>query len=610
MIAHMKLSHDIFLQGREILQQTVDPVQNNLNFEVIYGDTDSIMIYTGLDDINKAKSIAGSVIRDIWLLSVRVLIWFGVTGVCYQMLSKELEIFCLEQISCEEVVESIHDKLRKGKGSSTSASIAQHARHSDELKRDNENLMIGIDYYLAQQIHLLVSCLCASIEGTSPSMLADCLRLDPSKFQIKSSEVANNDHSGSVMGVADDEERNSERGTVCPNHPRCNGRLVQQICRQAGLVKWFDKTENLLKVAIAEYKLMWHNTLILSFKRNSDILNSFLGGGEDDNFANVFAAMGVNMETISFFKCDFEDNGSMERITLFLNLSAIGEGMTQKDHSDVSNQLYANYAIGKDVQAMKAVVGEEALSSEDLINISISHTHNSLFSHSFSDFIFESSKIEAAEASVRRLTTKLNVSIRAIDAISREIHKVRDKELQPQVSELIYGMAMAQQRMQQNMAGGADGNARQGGGSSASDNQLHPGTQSTGLVGSHDGGSSQGQEPERLIVAEGNVLGGNENPSSMSDDGQNSIRRNYAMGLVASAASAFDAAKDIMEALRSKHTNLASKLELTMGLLYAAPNEAESAQSYKKTKIIQHSSRVCPSFDSGSQRNLPRLCTV
>nr|GEX51357.1 phosphatidylinositol 3- and 4-kinase family protein with FAT domain isoform 1 [Tanacetum cinerariifolium] len=66
------------------------------------------------------------------------------------------------------------------------------------------------------------------------------------------------------------------------------------------------------------------------------------------------------------------------------------------------------------------------------------------------------------------------------------------------------------------MAGGADGNAIQGGGSSASDNQLHPRTQSAGLAGSHDGGSSQGQEPEWSIVAEGNVLGGNENPSSMS----------------------------------------------------------------------------------------------
>ena len=47
--------------------------------------------------------------------------------------------------------------------------------------------------------------------------------------------------------------------------------------------------------------------------------------------------------------------------------SAIGEGMTREDHADVSNQLYACYAIGKDVQAMKAVVGEEALSSDDLL---------------------------------------------------------------------------------------------------------------------------------------------------------------------------------------------------------------------------------------------------
>ena len=47
--------------------------------------------------------------------------------------------------------------------------------------------------------------------------------------------------------------------------------------------------------------------------------------------------------------------------------SAIGEGMTRKDHSDVSNQLYACYAIGKDVQAMKAVVGEEALTPDDLL---------------------------------------------------------------------------------------------------------------------------------------------------------------------------------------------------------------------------------------------------
>jgi V-type H+-transporting ATPase subunit B len=45
--------------------------------------------------------------------------------------------------------------------------------------------------------------------------------------------------------------------------------------------------------------------------------------------------------------------------------SAIGEGMTRKDHGDVSNQLYAKYAIGKDAASMKAVVGEDALNQED-----------------------------------------------------------------------------------------------------------------------------------------------------------------------------------------------------------------------------------------------------
>ncbi len=39
--------------------------------------------------------------------------------------------------------------------------------------------------------------------------------------------------------------------------------------------------------------------------------------------------------------------------------------MTRDDHPDVSNQLYANYAIGKDTAAMKAVVGEESLGPED-----------------------------------------------------------------------------------------------------------------------------------------------------------------------------------------------------------------------------------------------------
>jgi V-type H+-transporting ATPase subunit B len=59
--------------------------------------------------------------------------------------------------------------------------------------------------------------------------------------------------------------------------------------------------------------------------------------------------------------------------------SAIGEGMTRKDHSDVSNQLYACYAIGKDAIAMKAVVGEEALTSEDLLYLEFHDKFESKF---------------------------------------------------------------------------------------------------------------------------------------------------------------------------------------------------------------------------------------
>lgn len=44
--------------------------------------------------------------------------------------------------------------------------------------------------------------------------------------------------------------------------------------------------------------------------------------------------------------------------------NAIGSKMTRKDHGAVSHQLYANYAVGQDVIAMKAVVGEEALTEE------------------------------------------------------------------------------------------------------------------------------------------------------------------------------------------------------------------------------------------------------
>ncbi|KAL0546087.1 hypothetical protein IC582_015992 [Cucumis melo] len=51
----------------------------------------------------------------------------------------------------------------------------------------------------------------------------------------------------------------------------------------------------------------------------------------------------------------------------------------------------------------------------------------------------DSTKIDATHASIRKLSTKIDVCIKAADAISSRIHKLRDEELQPQLTDLIQG---------------------------------------------------------------------------------------------------------------------------------------------------------------------------
>ncbi|OWM85103.1 hypothetical protein CDL15_Pgr027890 [Punica granatum] len=52
----------------------------------------------------------------------------------------------------------------------------------------------------------------------------------------------------------------------------------------------------------------------------------------------------------------------------------------------------------------------------------------------------EPTKIDATQATVRKLHTKIDICIRTVDAISSRIHKLRDDELQPQLTELIHGL--------------------------------------------------------------------------------------------------------------------------------------------------------------------------
>lgn len=62
--------------------------------------------------------------------------------------------------------------------------------------------------------------------------------------------------------------------------------IAAQVCRQASLVKGKDVIDH-----------------------------------SKENFAIVFGAMGANMETARFFRNDFEENGSMENVVLFMNLA-------------------------------------------------------------------------------------------------------------------------------------------------------------------------------------------------------------------------------------------------------------------------------------------------
>lgn len=58
----------------------------------------------------------------------------------------------------------------------------QRAYHLDELKTESK-LKIDKVYYLANQIHPVVSRLLKPIEGTDSARIAECLGLDPAKYR-------------------------------------------------------------------------------------------------------------------------------------------------------------------------------------------------------------------------------------------------------------------------------------------------------------------------------------------------------------------------------------------------------------------------------------------
>ena len=314
-------------QGREILQSTVDLAQN-LSYDVIYGDTDSIMINTNKDNLAEVHKVGQEVKREVnkryKLLEIEM-------DGCYRSmlllkkkkyaavvvepsmhegktiyvervekkgldtvrrdwckLAKDVGDTCLDEIfkkrAVEDTVEKIHDALREartkmvnnqvnlesyivtkqltksprdypdansqphvkvalrrieqgkqdgvnagetvpyiiccevkpedekdmtndaianGHASSKSGGkgLAERAFHPEEYQ-ENPNLRVDLHYYLTQQLHPVISRLCAPIEGTDAARLADCLGLDASKFAARN------------VG-ADDDDMNANRYAAC-----------------------------------------------------------------------------------------------------------------------------------------------------------------------------------------------------------------------------------------------------------------------------------------------------------------------------------------------------------------------------------------------------------
>ncbi|KAL0221740.1 hypothetical protein RCL1_001594 [Eukaryota sp. TZLM3-RCL] len=86
---------------------------------------------------------------------------------------------------------------------------------------------------------------------------------------------------------------------------------------------------------------------------------------------------------------------------------AIGEGMTLDCHPDVANQLYINYAKGKDAKAMVSVIGEEGLTSEDRLLLE------------FADR-FESDFLSQSRAENRTVFESLNIAWDLLRMMPRE----------------------------------------------------------------------------------------------------------------------------------------------------------------------------------------------
>lgn len=272
----------VTMKGREILMDTKEIVQK-LNYEVVYGDTDSLMINTNCLEYDAVFKIGNELKREInkkyrqieldidgvfrYLLLLKkkkyaaVLLSKNKNGAFtlthehkgldivrrdWSQLAAEAGKFILSQILSEQLpderLESIQMHLNKLKDDlvnekmpltmltitkqltknpneyadksaqphvqvalrlnsknsrrfkkgdivpyiicedGTANSATQRAYHMEELN-SSEHLKVDYKYYLAHQLHPVISRICEPIEGMDPARVADCLGLDSSGYR-------------------------------------------------------------------------------------------------------------------------------------------------------------------------------------------------------------------------------------------------------------------------------------------------------------------------------------------------------------------------------------------------------------------------------------------
>ncbi|MDR0326085.1 MAG: V-type ATP synthase subunit B [Oscillospiraceae bacterium] len=115
-------------------------------------------------------------------------------------------------------------------------------------------------------------------------------------------------------------------GAVCPQEVRnINGSAINPVARKYPRsciytgISAIDGMSTLIrgqKLPIFSGAGMRHNEVAAQIVKQAHV------GGDDGNFAIVFAAMGVKNDTADFFRRDFEDAGALQRVVMFLNLAS------------------------------------------------------------------------------------------------------------------------------------------------------------------------------------------------------------------------------------------------------------------------------------------------